>query len=240
MYSLCWRRLRHIPLDLPLCLPVSVLPTLSLRYRFESHSFSGTKANSNLITAAASISFLPSHHASLRPYFLPFRSLKVISLFEACVWYFPSLCSGPCTAIWPLLEPSHGRGGHSWPPWTKQGFPWQRELCGGLEKGFPSTPQVLFQLRSLTPRVSHGGVSNQGRKTVLSISNWCLETIVLHATGRKMWGEWVSEPGLELVASRLRRRGSRFHFCTQASLDLSSLGLQSVSLSLGRWENGKK
>lgn len=62
-----------------------------------------------------------------------------------------------------------------------------------FEKGFPSTPQVLFQLKS-SPRVSHGGVSNQGRKTaVLNISNWCLETIALHATDRKMWGEWVSE-----------------------------------------------
>lgn len=27
----------------------------------------------------------------------------------------------------------------------------------------------------------------------MNISNWLLETIALHATGRKMWGEWVSE-----------------------------------------------
>lgn len=107
-------------------------------------------------------------------------------------------------------------------------------------EGVSLYPPGSLSTEEPTPRVSHGGVSNQGRKTVPSISNWCLETIVLHATGRKTWGEWVSEPGLELVTPRLRQRESQFRFCTQASLDLSSLGLQSVSLSLVGWENGKK
>lgn len=35
--------------------------------------------------------------------------------------------------------------------------------------------------------LSHGCDSNQGRKTILNISPWCLETIVLQATGREIW-----------------------------------------------------
>lgn len=109
-----------------------------------------------------------------------------------------------------------------------------------LGEGVSFYPQALFQLKSSNPPgLSHGGDSNQGRKTILDLSPWCLEPIVLEATGREMWGEWEREPGLQLGSIPARAEGKPVSFLHRASLDPGSLGLKSVSLSLGKWETGK-
>lgn len=63
------------------------------------------------------------------------------------------------------------KSSRSRPCWTKPGFPWQRGLCGCVQRGFPpplppAHPSILFQLKS-SPRVSHGGIFNQSRKTAV-------------------------------------------------------------------------
>lgn len=117
----------------------------------------------------------------------------MISLSEACAVHPLPLLLTPCSDVATAGARPWERRPFSASP-DKEGSRGNRK-CVGVPEGLSLHPSPPFNSRA-HPWVSHGGVSNQGRKTtVLNISNWRLETIVLQATRRKMWGEWVSELG---------------------------------------------
>lgn len=69
--------------------------------------------------------------------------------------------------------------------------------------------------------------------------NWCLEAIILHATGRKMWGEWVSEPGLQPVSTQAQADGVLVSFLCTGKSYLSGLGCKVYIYPLGGGRMGK-
>lgn len=173
--------------------------------------------------------FLDKH---IPPYQMtPKSSLFMISFIlwkwflcqKLCVGLTPPFFAWPCSILGHSSSQAVGEAAIQ-SPWTKQGFPWQQELCGGSRRGFPCSLRSPHpgSFNSIPhPWFSHGGVSNQGRKTgVLNISNWLLEAIVLHATGRKKCeaSGWMNS-GISWWASRVGQRKIWLHFCPQTSLD---------------------